>query len=154
MRYDKENDRLIISVSDMAAIARRGISSSLPCDADEPEYFGNQTMDSSELSLDFTAGEFSFTVTGKTTVTDGKILHRALVDSSAKKTRKEVTKQARGEAYLYAYILAEKEGLDRVDVVCEYISKSTGEDNKIFESVSKSKLPPSSKSRARSACCS
>ena len=59
MRYDKENDRLIISVPDMVAIARRGISSSLPCDEDEPEYVKNYTKDSTELSLDFTAGEFS-----------------------------------------------------------------------------------------------
>ena len=140
MRYDKENDRLIISVSDMVSIARRGISSSLPCDSDEPEYCGSSNKDSYALSLDFTAGEFSFTVTGKASVVDGGILHRAYTDTSAKRPRKEVEKQARGEAYLYAYMLAKKEGLKRVPTVCEYINKNTGEDNRIYESVTILKL--------------
>lgn len=139
MRYDKENDRLIISVPDMVAIARRGISSSLPCEEDEPEYVKNYTKDSTELSLDFTAGEFSFTLTGKATVTEDTVLHKVLT-TSHKRPRKEVTMQARGEAYLYAYILAKRESLERISVVCEYISESTGEDNKIYESVTLKKL--------------
>lgn len=140
MRYDKENDRLIISVSDMVSIARRGISSSLPCDSDEPTYYGSFEKDHTALSLDFTAGEFSFTLTGSVTVSDGEILHKVYTDTSAKKPRKEVTMQARGEAYLYAYMLAKRDGLEQVATVCEYISESTGEDNKIYESVTLSKL--------------
>ena len=140
MRYDKESDKLIISVADMVAVSRRGISSSLPCDSDEPEHFRNSERDLTPLSLDFTAGEFSFTLVGSTTLLDGGILHRALTDTSVKRPRKEVTMQARGEAYLYAYMLAKKEGLERVSIICEYISESTGEDNRIYESATLSKL--------------
>ena len=38
MRYDKEKERIIISVTEFVTTARRGISSTLPCDADEPEF--------------------------------------------------------------------------------------------------------------------
>lgn len=140
MRYDKENDRLMISVSDMVSIARRGISSSLPCDSDEPLYYGISDKDQSTLSLDFTAGEFSFTVTGNAIISNGGILHRTYTDTSAKRPRKEVVRQARGEAYLYAYMLAKKEDLKSVPIVCEYISKNTGEDNKIYEATTLAKL--------------
>lgn len=140
MRYDKENDRIFISVSDMASIARRGISSSLPCDEDEPEYYRRISDDMTELSLDFSAGEFNFTLRGKTTLTDDGILHRVTVDSSPRRVRREVVKQARAEAFLYAYILARDTGKEQVSAVCEYISETTGEENKIYESVSFKKL--------------
>ena len=37
MRYEIESNLLLVSVRELVSTARRGISSSLPCDADEPD---------------------------------------------------------------------------------------------------------------------
>ena len=147
MRYDKESGRLLLSVRELVATARRGISSTLPCDSDEPGYpdqkcIGKSSENDSfsELNFNFTAGEYSFTLSGKVRAYDDTVELCVTVDSSPKRPKKEVTMQARGEGYVYAYMLAEKDGLDEVKIVFRYVSKNTGEENTTSEAVSVNKL--------------
>jgi hypothetical protein len=104
MRYDTKSQRLIISVEELVSTARRGISSTLPCDIDEPENLtygytaSGSEENSSELSFDFSVGDYDFTLTAKAIVTKrGAIRLYVPTDASPKRPKKEVTMQARGE---------------------------------------------------------
>ena len=147
MRYDKDTGRLRLSVRELVATARRGISSSLPCDTDEPSIGIGRNMQKSsekenlsELNFDFEVGEHSFTLYGRVAANRGEVMLDIAVDSSPKRPKKEVTAQARGEGYLYAYMLAEAEGLTEVKITSKYVSVSTGEENIVSETVRHSKL--------------
>ena len=147
MRYDKETGRLLVSVRELVATARRGISSTLPCDSDEPgcpdhKCIGKSSENDSfsELNFNFIAGEYSFALSGKVRAYADTVELRIAVDSSPKRPKKEVTMQARGEGYVYAYMLAERDGIDEVKIIFRYVSKSTGEENTASETVSVDKL--------------
>ena len=94
----------------------------------------------SELNFNFTAGEHSFTVYGKAEIKDGSVILTVPVDSSPKRPKKEVSTQARGEGYIYAYMLAEKDGLDKVNVVYIYRNEASGDENKISETLKRENL--------------
>ena len=107
MRYDAENNRIIVGCRELVRCARRGICATLPHDEDEP---GNErTAEVKEpLFYDFELGEYSFRLMLDTcTVIDGEIRVSVAVDSSPKRPRKEVVAQARGEAYISAFVLCE-----------------------------------------------
>ena len=147
MRYDKENGRLMLSVSELVATARRGISSTLPCDADEPVTPGigyvqksSEKESVSELNFNFTVGEHSFTLYGKVRTEGTSIELAVAVDSSPKRPKKEVSTQARGEGCIYAYMLAKRDGLDEVKIVYKYYSTITGEEHFVTEYLSLKKL--------------
>ena len=147
MRYDKEKERLIISVTEFVTTARRGISSTLPCDADEPEFLtrtdekkSSENNAVSELDLNFTVGEYSFTLKCRAVVRDEKIKMSVPVDTSVKRPKKEVTTQARGEGYIIAYAYAEKHSKTRIQIEYTYFNVNTGEENTVFETVTQKKL--------------
>ena len=147
MRYDKDTGRLLISVRELVSTARRGISSTLPCDTDEPETPVNSSMrksseneNFSELNFNFTAGEHSFTLFGKIKTESHKIYLSVPVDTSPKRPKKEVSTQARGEGNIYAFMLCENEGLEEITVVYKYRNINTGEENTVCESVKREKL--------------
>ena len=146
MRYDKDTDQLLLSVREMVSIARRGISSTLPCDTDEPEIPAEKLMGKSsenesfsELNFNFTAGEHSFNLYGKAEVLSGKILLNIPVDSSPKRPKREVITQARGEGYIYAYMLCEKEDIDTVTLSYKYYNVVTGETHEVSEQIKQKK---------------
>lgn len=146
MRYDKEKKRLIISASEFVATARRGISSTLPCDADEPDSprhaqkKSSEEKSFSELDFDFTVGQYDFTLKCRAIAEGDKITLAVPTDTSPKRPKREVCAQARGEGYIAAYSHAEKNTLESVQIEYIYINLNTGEENTVFETVSQKKL--------------
>ena len=147
MRYEIDSNLLLVSVRELVATARRGISSSLPCDADEPEaqaqkgaFHSSEENTLSELFFDFEANGYSFRLCGKAML-DGKGISLFVpVDSSPKRPKKEITMQARGEGYINAFILAKKDGLETVEITFNYYNKDTLQTNTVKETVPLSKL--------------
>ena len=139
MRYDAENNRIIVGCRELVRCARRGICATLPHDEDEP---GNErTQEVIEpLFYDFELGEYSFRLMLDTcTVSDGEVRLTVAVDSSPKRPRREVVAQARGEAYISAFVLCEGTKKDG-EIRCLYTNRQTGEENEIYERVSAKKL--------------
>ena len=147
MRYDKNNERLLLSVRELVTTARRGISSTLPCDTDEPDNMayggtekGSENEYFSELNYTFTLGEHTFLLSGKVMIKDGAIHIGTYVDTSPKRPRKEVSTQLRGEGYIYAYMLSERDKLRHVTVSYSYVNKATGEEHSVSEMLEEKKL--------------
>ena len=72
MRYNEEEKKLFISCRELVMTARRGISTTLPCDSDEPEFISAKARlpreflteeDGRTLQTDFSVGEYDFTLT-------------------------------------------------------------------------------------------
>ncbi len=146
MRYDKDTGRLLLSVRELVSVARRGISSTLPCDIDEPDIpaakqmgKGSENESFSELNFNFTAGEYAFTLIGKAKLQDEKISITVPVDTSPSRPKKEVSTQARGEGYIYAYLLSEKNGIDEISVDYKYCNTATGEEHFVSEKIKRQK---------------
>lgn len=139
MRYDAESNRIIIGCRELVRCARRGICATLPRDEDEPG--DERTAEVKEpLFYDFTIDEYSFRlVLDSCTVSDGEVRLTVAVDSSPKRPRKEVVAQARGEAYISAFVLSESTRSDG-EIRCLYTNRQTGEENEIYERVSAKKL--------------
>ena len=139
MRYDAESNRIIIGCRELVRCARRGICATLPHDEDEPG--DERTAEVKEpLFYDFTIDEYSFRlVLDGCTVSDGEVRLTVAVDSSTKRPRKEVVAQARGEAYISAFVLSESTTSDG-EIRCLYTNRQTGEENEIYERVSAKKL--------------
>ena len=92
------------------------------------------------LFYDFTIDEYSFRlVLDGCTVSDGEVRLTVAVESSPKRPRKEVVAQARGEAYISAFVLSESTRSD-CEIRCLYTNRQTGEENEIYERVSAKKL--------------
>ena len=140
MRYDQKNNRIIVGCRELVRTARRGICATLPHDEDEPGSTATQRIDT-PLTYEFDLGDYSFTlVQDSCTVEDGEIHITVPVDSSPKRPRKEIVAQARGEAYVSAFMLAESTGGSDVVLRYLYTSRLTGEENEIHERVSTKKL--------------
>ena len=146
MRYDKDTERLLISVREFVSTARRGISSTLPCDTDEPDApvrngikKSSENESFSELNFNFEAGGHLFTLSGKARVESDKIFLTVPVDSSPKMPKREVSMQARGEAYVYAYMLSQKENAGEAEVVYNYCNTVTGEEHSVSETINAKK---------------
>ena len=142
MRYDKDENILFVSVRELVSTARRGISSTLPCDTDEPENLQNKIAKKSseentfsELNFDFEAGGHRFRLYGSLAVKGGEISLPISVDSSPKRPKKEVIAQARGEAYIYAYMLSKRDSQDELKIRYDYFNEATEEHNEVFECV-------------------
>ncbi len=147
MRYEEEAGMLFISVGELVLTARRGISSSLPCDADEPEassgkhaFRSSEEAKASELFFDFEASGYKFRLYGNTMLRNDGIILCVPVDSSPKRPKREITMQARGEGYINAFMLAKKDCLDEVNITFIYYNKTTLEENIVKEAVKLSKL--------------
>ncbi len=140
MRYDQENNRIIVGCRELVRSARRGICATLPYDEDEPGNTATAKIDA-PLKHEFDLGNYSFTlVQDSCAVVDGEIHITVPVDSSPKRPRKEVVAQARGEAYVSAFMLAESTGARDVVMRYLYTSRMTGEENEIHERVNSKKL--------------
>ena len=140
MKYDEEGKRLIISTREFVSTARRGISATPPCNDDEPTLRIQTGKDALPLSYDFAVGEYQFTLTARAHVTDGRINLTVLTDTSPMRPRRELVSEARGEGYIAAFILCEREKLGSAEIAYRYINRDTGEDNEVIERVSRKKL--------------
>ena len=150
MRYDAEENKIKITLSEFVNISRRALSPTLPYDEDEPHLMSAPRRvlktvvgDTSpeRLSLDFNACGYSFLLTAtvdaalENTLTVAKEIY-----SSPKKPRREEAAQARGEAYIAAYALATDRAYERVKIKLLYVNPITGESEISEEDVTRSRL--------------
>lgn len=147
MRYEIESNLLLVSVRELVSTARRGISSSLPCDADEPDassekcaFCSSEENRLSELFFDFDANGYNFRLYGRTILKNNGVCFFVPVDTSPKRPKKEITMQARGEGYICAFMLAKRDNLGSVEITFNYYNRATLEENTVKETVRLSKL--------------
>ena len=150
MRYDGENRIIKIALGEFVAIARRGISSSLSFDEDEPNIsplamsrLSKLVSGLTEESLNyrFINGEWVFEINGRIEgISGSKITIARSVESNPHRPRKSEIAEIRGEGYIAAYIFAREHGLDSVDIRFIYFGDATGDFSEKTEQVSKKKL--------------
>lgn len=150
MRYDEESKKILISVRELVATARRGIATSLPCDSDEPELskipkrirnaiLGEAVAE--KVVFPFSEGDSSFEVTATVEKTsECELWFTSTVDRNPRKPKKEYTAQLRGEAFCASYAYSIEKGADRVKLNCLYVNPETEEYAVFTESVSRDKL--------------
>ena len=136
MRYDDERQVILIAVAEMVAIARRGISVTLPLDEDEPGYLvpsrgaRERTAGGAGVPLrfPFMSGGYAFELVGIADgVGDGSVTHIASVESNPERPRREEESVARGVGFILSYIYAMIEGLDEVTLNTVYINENSGD---------------------------
>lgn len=119
MRLNAENGRILLSVTELVEIARRGIAPTLPFDC--PIDMGGREVTEgvpSVLFHDFTLGEHRFTLVGEAdSITDRSV---KVVKGGTTSPTKDERASARGEAYLLCYMLAKEKGLERVEAINIY----------------------------------
>ena len=148
MRYDSESSKILINARELVAIARRGASQVALRDEDESRARGVTAStlkrlagegESQALTLDFTSGDFGFTLTGEVErVADGRITLCRTV-SSLPISKNELA-AIRGEGFILGYTLAMRDGLKSVELRFIYLSAESGETEEGGEVVSLRKL--------------
>lgn len=139
MRYDVQSDIISISLYEFVAIARRRISSLPPYDSDEP--LSEPKYRGEEFNYSFTVGKIGYCLSAVIKLNNNsQLLIERTVESSPSHPRKEETEQIRGEGYVSALILAEKRGLESVEILFRYVSSVSGESVEKTERISKKRL--------------
>lgn len=150
MRYDADSGKILITVSELVSIARRGISPVMPHDEDEPELFRPSTIIRQNILADatpvalrhgFSAMGYDFELTGEADAIEGDALTLLIVaDFSGGKPRKEEEKQARGFAFVLGYILCALQGYEEIELRLTYINEKSGESTTRVEKIRESGL--------------
>ncbi len=137
MRYDNDSGKILISVSELVAVARRGISPTLPLDEDEPHITSpslairREALGAKEavpLRIGFTAYEYEYELVGSTDSICEDCLHivRA-ISSSPEKPRREEREQVEGESFILAYMYATLSGIENLSLNITYTNENSGE---------------------------
>lgn len=147
MRYDREENRLHITVREAVSTARRGISAYCPPDSDEPEFFDSalpqnfNKSNESMLECDFESGGHSFRLFGKAAkAADGSLSHIIHVATVRDAKKKEVVKQARGEAYMLAAMYLENSDCQKIHIEIILVADDTKETERIEEDTTRAKI--------------
>ncbi len=137
MKYDSDSGKILISVSEMVTISRRGISPTLPLDEDEPSAPSPargsifNIVGRSEgvpIRFGFKSGEYDFELVGRCEKIEGsRVTVIRAIDSSPKKPRREEEMQVRGEASVLGYMYAALEELGDIDLEIIYLNEKSGE---------------------------
>lgn len=136
MRYDSESGKIKIGLSELVAIARRGISPTLPYDEDEPMILEATVRRLSRILPDltrdrlvygFTDGEHDYEFATEILSYDGESLTLAReIEGNPEKPQKEVTAQVRGEGFVTAYALCDMYGIESLTLRYVYLGTSAG----------------------------
>ncbi len=150
MRYDKENEKLIISFREFVSIARRKVSKNLPQDINEPEHSEPSRRllnniigecKTEKLMLETEISSYAFQISGYADKVDKCNLWLAFdVEIDPARPTKEYSAQLRGEGYLAAYAYAIEKGLTRVELNLIFINSKTGAHTEMRECVKLEKL--------------
>lgn len=147
MRYCENEKRLFVSVREAVSTARRGISAYCPHDSDEPEFCDAALRskftkaEEVNLELDFEAGGYSFRLYGNAAKADGECLyHIVRIPTLRDAKKKEVVKQARGEAYMLATMYLERTGCENLSVNVLMVADDTQQTETLTESATRAKL--------------
>lgn len=150
MRYDSENEIIKISLSEFVNISRRGISSSLSYDEDEPNVTSVAAsrlrglvgeIAEERLSYRFIDGAYCFELSAKVdAIEENRMTIARMVESNPSRPQKNETAQIRGEGYIAAYMLARERGFESIAIRFIYLGAGTGEFAEKLEVVSKRRL--------------
>ena len=135
MKLLAEENRILISLGEFVSIARRRISPTLPIDEDEPTGQKPSRAALSFLGVDkgvrlereFTADGYDYRLFGYTEIAENGEF--TLVKSSTGATqsaKKAEVAQARGEAFVLALMLMERDNIDSVTARIIYVNETTG----------------------------
>ena len=135
MRYNAESGKILITCRELVNTARRGISTALPSDEEEPETLKISKrllkevigeFSEQEFSYPFECGEYCFELVTRTPkAEEGQLWFAMEVDSAPSRPKKEYTAQLRGEGYITAYAYAVTKGLSRVKLNFVYTNSQT-----------------------------
>ena len=150
MRYDREQNKILISVRELVAIARRGISPTLPADEDEPgQTAPNERMvchilgkvSAVSLSLGFETLGHSFTLFGSCeSATGANVTIVRRVEYSLKRIKRADEEKVRGEGFILSYMQAMEQGLKTITLKTVYVSGTDGETIEKEENIALNKL--------------
>ena len=150
MKYEVESGIIKITLGEFVSIARRGISSSLSYDEDEPnistiaatrleKLIGR--LDNYKLNHRFISNEWVFELTGIIEgVSDRAITIARSIESNPKHPRKSEVAEIRGEGYIAAYMFVRENGLDNVAIRFIYYNEIIGDYSEKIEHISRKKL--------------
>lgn len=137
MKYDSDSGKILIAVSELVAVARRGISPTLPLDEDEP-YISEPTLRARRATLGegaavplrygFQAAEYDFELIGSADkIEEDELYILRSIGSSPEKPRVEDKMQVEGEAFILGYMYAALSGRDALTLNITYINENSGE---------------------------
>ena len=149
MKLIADENRILISLSELVSIARRRISPALPIDESEPELIDASRMmltslgisERKKVELDFRHGNVDYRIFGYAdAIENGAITLVKVSTGSSKAIKKAETAQARGEAFILGKILSERENLGSVELKIIYVNELSGASEVIDEKVDKKTL--------------
>lgn len=149
MRYDKDENILYTTVTEVTANARRGLGATPSCDIDEPHALprklpkGYAAEGRVRLEYDFTIEALDFHIEGEALLADKESLHvHFRLRSLEERKGREAVKQFRGEAYLLGaiYLFTRATAIDELDITFVYTAEDTREVTTEVEHVTRGKL--------------
>ena len=150
MKYDAENNKIMLSCREFIRTARRAIATVAPYDNDEPELrpvskrlLKEAIGDFKRVSLiwGFEEAGYPIEITAEAEKICGDDMWFCCeVDTNPSRPRKECVSQLRGEAYIAALAYAKTNDRERVKLNFVYINSETLAFAKSFESVTLKKL--------------
>lgn len=150
MKYDRENNKILITSREFIRTARRAVASSLPCDEDEPEArriskrLYAEAIPEAEMK-NFTLGFSSCGCEIEISAHADRVNKNEMwfcleVDTHPAKPKKEYVAKLRGEAYIAALAYAGEANLEKIKLNLIYINSSHMEFADTCEYVTKKKL--------------
>ncbi|MBP3401809.1 MAG: ATP-dependent DNA helicase [Clostridia bacterium] len=149
MKYDVNEEKIIVSLREFVSIARRSISATASFDEDEPHLSEVSSrrlaaivgsLEAVDFSHEFSAMEHSFRLLLRADGIEGdRVTLAGEVISHKAEPNKEELAELRGEAFVLAYALAEREKLGSVEIRLVFLSEN-GLYKELTERVELSKL--------------
>lgn len=147
MKYRAEDNCILLEVSELVTLARRGFSPSQSFDEDEPTARGTYTPvgftdgDRVSLSLPFDSSGEHYVLFGSLLKAEGNTVYTAAPVSELYEMKsREIKAQYRGEGFILGYMHALREQLDSVRLVTVYCSEHSRESCETEEDIPFSKL--------------
>ncbi len=147
MKYDISMNLLTVSVRETVSTARRGISAYSPHDAEEPELLsellpeGYSNDDAVPLQCEFESGGYAFRLHGTAAKIENETLHHVSVIPTIRDVKKkEVIKQAKGEALMLAAIYLKTNTCQDFKIRTVFVAEETRETEIIEETLTRSKI--------------
>lgn len=140
MRYNEKTCEIELSCREFVRTARRGISTALPFDEDEP-IFSPDDANTERFEVEFTLSSYPVRLFCSARCNErGEIEIRVPTDSSPYRPNKATVAQARAEGFITAYAYNIKNPAKTVTVRYFYYNRQTGEENEVYETTSQKKL--------------
>ena len=150
VKFNEQDGVLLISERELVKTARREISISVPLDEDELKlnpaslYTKRRLLlqsDGLEIRERVFIGEYEFEILARMDGVSKNVLTKVFEgDLNPKRLRKDEKAEARGEAYIFAYLYLKRHSYNSVTLEIIYVNQNSGEFIKESESVTKAAL--------------